>query len=207
MGWDPPAVGVFALCSLVELLAEPLWVLAQAHQHTSLRVRTCSVCGGVGSMCLTLAHSPQVMAKGAGQVLKVLLVLLGIAAWPQLGLLIFCAGQVRCLPPHPLTATAALTLNHCLLPLQIASTAVYVSVHYVYFWRVMSRGSAARDLPAASLRGLLPRRAQQVRICNAPSPMSGMNGLRPSISELFQPSAGGAGMELLQAVLPEADFD
>ena len=108
MGWDPPAVGVFALCALLELLAEPLWVLAQAHQHTSLRVRTCSEWGWAGSMSLSFVHSTQVMAKGAGQVLKVLLVLLGIAAWPQLGLLIFCAGQVRC-STHCMPATTALT--------------------------------------------------------------------------------------------------
>ena len=116
------------------------------------------------------------MAKGTGQLLKVLLVVLGIAAWPQLGLLAFCAGQVSrnpCLLPRPSPMPAATPLTHacchaahpsyCCWCLQIASSVMYVSVHYIYFWRVMARGTAARDLPTASLRGLLPRRTEQVR--------------------------------------------
>ena len=58
------------------------------------------------------------MAKGTGQLLKVLLVVLGIAAWPQLGLLAFCAGQVSrnpCLLPRPSPKPLLLVPPDCLL--------------------------------------------------------------------------------------------
>lgn len=36
--WDRTGVLLFALCSLVELAAEPLWVLAQLHRFVAIKV-------------------------------------------------------------------------------------------------------------------------------------------------------------------------
>ena len=108
---------------------------------------------------------------------------------------------------HPLPATAALTLNHCPCPADCLLCSVCVRALCLLL---------ACHVPWISSQGPphgLPARPPATAVTAGEdlqlpsSPMSGLSRLRPSILEPFQPSAGWAGMELLQAVLPEADFD
>ncbi|XP_055725365.1 protein RFT1 homolog [Salvelinus fontinalis] len=67
-----PAVGLFALAALQELLAEPLWVLAQAHMFVRLKV----------------------VAESLAMVAKCVLTVVLVVSAPQWGLYIFSAAQL-----------------------------------------------------------------------------------------------------------------
>uniref|UniRef100_A0A8C9W411 Protein RFT1 homolog n=1 Tax=Scleropages formosus TaxID=113540 RepID=A0A8C9W411_SCLFO len=67
-----PAVGLFGLAALQELLAEPLWVLAQAHMFVRLKV----------------------VAESLAMVARCALTAVLLLSAPQLGLYIFCAAQL-----------------------------------------------------------------------------------------------------------------
>ncbi|KAJ7999165.1 hypothetical protein DPEC_G00212570 [Dallia pectoralis] len=67
-----PAVGLFALSALQELLAEPLWVLAQAHMFVRLKV----------------------VAESLAMVAKCVLTVVLVVSVPQWGLYIFSAAQL-----------------------------------------------------------------------------------------------------------------
>ncbi|XP_056130858.1 protein RFT1 homolog [Lampris incognitus] len=66
-----PAVGIFALAAVQELLAEPLWVLAQAHMFVRLKV----------------------VAESLAMVAKCLLTVVMVVSAPDWGLYIFSAAQ------------------------------------------------------------------------------------------------------------------
>ncbi|MFT7801530.1 protein RFT1 homolog isoform X1 [Arapaima gigas] len=67
-----PAVGLFCLSAVQELLGEPLWVLAQAHMFVRLKV----------------------VAESMAMVARCLLTVVLVVSFPQLGLYIFCAAQL-----------------------------------------------------------------------------------------------------------------
>ncbi|CAL8339042.1 unnamed protein product [Merluccius merluccius] len=67
-----PAVGLFALAALQELLAEPLWVLAQAHMFVRLKV----------------------VAESSAMVAKCVLTVVLVVSAPEWGLYIFSAAQL-----------------------------------------------------------------------------------------------------------------
>ncbi|XP_036389755.1 protein RFT1 homolog [Megalops cyprinoides] len=67
-----PAVGLFAMAALQELLAEPLWVLAQAHMFVRLKV----------------------VAESLAMVAKCMLTMVLVVSTPQWGLYIFSAAQL-----------------------------------------------------------------------------------------------------------------
>ena len=41
--WDGVGVAVFSLSAFLELLAEPWWVLGQAHQYVTLKVKPATI--------------------------------------------------------------------------------------------------------------------------------------------------------------------
>ena len=41
--WDKAGVIIYFICALIELTSEPLWVLAQVHQHITVKVNLCDV--------------------------------------------------------------------------------------------------------------------------------------------------------------------
>uniref|UniRef100_A0A3B1IKK1 Protein RFT1 homolog n=1 Tax=Astyanax mexicanus TaxID=7994 RepID=A0A3B1IKK1_ASTMX len=68
-----PAVGIFCLAALTELLAEPLWVLAHAHMLVRLKV----------------------VAESLAMIAKCVVTVVMVVSAPQWGLYIFSAAQVR----------------------------------------------------------------------------------------------------------------
>ena len=68
-----PAVGLFALAAVQELLAEPLWVLAQAHLFVRLKV----------------------VAESLAMIAKCVLTVVLVVSAPQWGLYIFSMAQVQ----------------------------------------------------------------------------------------------------------------
>lgn len=82
-----PAVGLFALAALQELLAEPLWVLAQAHMFVRLKV----------------------VAESLAMVAKCVLTVVLVVSAPQWGLYIFSAAQV-----HTYAAPSLMQIILCL---------------------------------------------------------------------------------------------
>ncbi|XP_048878504.1 protein RFT1 homolog isoform X1 [Brienomyrus brachyistius] len=67
-----PAVALFGLSAIQELLCEPLWVLAQAHMFVRLKV----------------------VAESLAMVARCLLTVLLMVSVPQLGLYVFCTAQL-----------------------------------------------------------------------------------------------------------------
>ncbi|KAM4613267.1 man(5)GlcNAc(2)-PP-dolichol translocation protein RFT1 [Polymixia lowei] len=67
-----PAVGIFALAAVQELLAEPLWVLAQAHMFVRLKV----------------------VAESLAMIAKCVLTVVLVVSFPEQGLYIFSAAQL-----------------------------------------------------------------------------------------------------------------
>jgi hypothetical protein len=70
--WDWVGVASYSLASLIELMAEPLWVLSQLTHHVSIKV----------------------VALGIPQILKCGLVAVGMAFYSYYGVLVFAIGQV-----------------------------------------------------------------------------------------------------------------
>jgi oligosaccharide translocation protein RFT1 len=70
--WDWVGVASYSLASLIELMAEPLWVLSQLTHHVSIKV----------------------VALGIPQILKCGLVAVGMAFYSYYGVLVFAVGQL-----------------------------------------------------------------------------------------------------------------
>ena len=109
MPGDPIGVVVFALAAIMELTAEPLWVMGQINQYVTLKVSStfCNCAktsadftiNGWFSLSLSLSLSlSQVIAEGLPQLFRCAVVVSGILISPEWGLGIFCAAQVRDYP-------------------------------------------------------------------------------------------------------------
>lgn len=96
---DRRGVVVFGVCAVIELTAEPLWVMAQINQHISLKVRTC-VCEQGPIIELVGVSLLQVVAEGIPQLVKCVLVVSGVVFLPNMGLTIFMAAQVSSHQPN-----------------------------------------------------------------------------------------------------------
>lgn len=134
------AVVLFALSGVQELLAEPLWVLAQAHMFVRLKV---------------VAESLAMIAKCS---ITVVLVVFA-REW---GLYIFSAAHVRDkVFLHYFCKRILYTLRSKVLPvLQVLYTGSLVLCYVVYFVHLLSsKGAAKKSFPLDHVRELLPCRA------------------------------------------------
>ena len=73
-------VMLFCVATLLELLTEPLWILGQAHQYVTTKVR--------GRLCYCMmcyVHTPQVLVEGASQLCKCVFTVIMVMWFPHWG--------------------------------------------------------------------------------------------------------------------------
>lgn len=107
--YDVIGVALFSVSAITELLAEPLWVLSQTHNYVKLKV----------------------IAEGVPQLLRCVLVVMGVYVVPQWGVVIFSIGQ-------------------------LLYSFTYLCIYYGYFHSQLN-SAKGKSLPIRSIKDIAPR--------------------------------------------------